>query len=282
MYLDNFQSIFRKRLYKKAKIVVEKYATKLEKDLLREHTLFTKLTSLPWKPTKTKEKVGIFVGAAEGLDNVHQAYLLGTEIESYHTGIKIKYIVSGAIGISRGKFEKIKVPGINAKVMATLLSEYSVPSPKIIIEKRSYHTGDQGSEMQKIINQEKFDSIVCIADYWHQARLLITLIGKNPTILWYSYPIEKDKDDINFAIFDWGQKLMQSPLLIAEIARLHKYTEDKIGPLDLDGICSYYSKFHPAKLNSFIKSKKLKRLKFLWDKTHRETLEKFNIFKSYR
>ena len=278
----DFPEVFRTKLYLKASALVKKETTGLEKDMLEQHLLLSDLTDVPWRSKLTTKKIGIFIGAAEGFDNVHEAYFLGKAITNKFSQIKIKYITSGAIGITKGKSEELGVPGVNAKVMSQLLYEYGISEKEVITENKSLHTDMQAVEMQKIIEKERFNSIICATDYWHGARLMMTMIGRNPDTLWFSHYVESDKDNIGSALFDWGQKLFQAPLLIAEVARLHNYIEKNMGPCDLDELCNYLIEYHPNKLKKFIKLKKLSRLKFLWEKTHTEILKEFEKFSSYR
>src|SRR3989337_404281 len=113
----DFPDIFRKKLYQKAHFIVEKYSTELEKDMLEEHSLLTKLCNIPWSPRQKKGELGLFVGGSEGLDNVHEAYFIAHNIKNNFPNIKIRFITAGAIGVAINKAKEMGVPGVNAKVM---------------------------------------------------------------------------------------------------------------------------------------------------------------------
>jgi hypothetical protein len=112
-------------LWKEAGRSMEK-ANPLEKEMLEQHRLLREITFIPYQLHDTKFDPWVDVeGTAQGLQSID----IMTQVfsEARKTGFAGSCGISiptGKMGVSKDQFEKTHRPGINAKVMAEIISQY--------------------------------------------------------------------------------------------------------------------------------------------------------------
>jgi hypothetical protein len=280
----NFAKNFRKELSFQAKLLTSKLTNSLEKEMLEEHKLLVEATTLPVTGhVKKIINLAILIGTAQGMDNVHRAYNLSKELEKVNVNIKTTFITSGNAGISLNVIDKLKVPGINAYVMTEMLNQYGVPKAQVITEGWSKNADEQSQELSWITERYNFKDILLIVDTWHGPRFYMSMLKHNPNLNFFTEYVERDVDNIGSATYDFGQKNFQSALFIGEIARLHTYFERATGGVSSDTLIKYLMEKSKKKLlPKSLSSKKIERLRFLWNKNHKEIVRNFDKLSSYR
>lgn len=280
----NFSQNFRYNLWKEAGRAIERETTPLEKDMLEQHRLLLDLTHIPVSVDKGEFEplVGI-IGTAQGLDNVHEAYSTLQKLQEENGSERKYYVVTGGIGITTHESKRLGVPGANAAVLTEMLRQYGVPEEELIVENESRHTDHQAEKLAELRENMPFGKAIAFLDVWHGPRFLMTMIRRNPDLNLYTKFVNRDENSLNAAPYDYGQKRFQAPLHIAEVARLHKYVEEDIGPVTPDVLGKYITRIYEENgvpLDG--KRKSLARFKDLWDKTHSEILKNADTFLTYR
>lgn len=280
----NFSKNFRYNLWKEAGRVIERETTPLEKDMLEQHRLLLDLIHTPVSIDKAEfdPVVGI-IGTAQGLDNVHEAFSLLPEMQKEKSAKNKYFLLTGGIGITTHEAKRLGVPGANAAVLAEMLRQYGVPEEELIIENESKHTDHQSELIAEIRRERPFSKAIAFLDVWHGPRFFMTMIKRNPDLILYTKFVNRDENSVGAAPYDYGQKRFQAPLQVAEIARLHKYVEEDIGPVTPDKLGEYIERVYKENGVAFDgKKKSLARFKDLWDKTHEEILRNADTFLAYR
>ena len=283
--IKSFPERFQKSLKKEAGLIIEKETSPLEKKMLRQHELLVGLTSIPYSFENGKiDPFVVIIGAAQGLDNALEAPDLYMEaIRKDKASLNVVYVPSGAIGITSHAHEKTGKKGINAEVIAEFLKQNGVPVGLITVEKNSLNTPMQAKRLAKIKKEKGFTQAVAIVDLWHGPRFYMTMIRSMPQLRLFTKYISKDSKNIGSALNDLGQAQFQAPIFIAEIARLHRYTEDESGPVHPTKLMGYLENLLKHKAKTLEHKKKMfSELMKLWDETHDEILKEYSRMKNYR
>jgi hypothetical protein len=280
----HFSKSFHYGLWKEAGRVIERETTPLEKDMLEQHRILLDLTHIPISTDKGEfdPVVGI-IGTAQGFDNVHEAFTTLPEVQRKKGAKTKQFLLTGGIGITTYEAKRLGVPGVNAAVFAEMLRQYGVPEEELIIENESKHTDHQSELIAEIRKEKPFSKAIAFLDVWHGPRFFMTMIRRNPDLTIYTKYINRDENSLGAAPYDYGQKRFQAPLHIAEIARLHKYVKEDIGPVTPDKLGEYLERVYVQNGIPFDgKRKSLTRFKELWKSTHEEIIRNADTFLAYR
>ncbi len=280
----NFANIFRQNLTKSAIALTKKFTSRIEKDMLSEHALLVKATNLPIDGfAKNLNSLAIVVGTAQGMDNIHEAFFLGERLKRKKKKLRVVYITSAKIGVSLNVINRLKVPGVNAKVLGRMLSQYGVAKDDIIIESQSRNADEQGFELLWLAKKHKFKNMALVMDTWHGPRFYMSLVKHNSETNFFSHYVDRDVDNINSAAYDYPQSIFQTPLLIAEVARIHTYAERGTGGVGVEELINYITqKQKLGLLPKSISSSETKKLLNLWHKNHTFVVKNFDKLASYR
>lgn len=272
----SFEDKFRLKLWKEAEKSIEKDTTPLEKDMLEQHRLLREAVFVPYTSCKdTFDPLVLIEGTGQGVANIEFSEELAREAVT--TG-KAKpgsvFIPSGAIGVRKEKYKDTGTIGINAEVLAQMHNVNQDSKDRIIIEGESLNTPEQAQKLNKILDKNGFSKAVLIMSPWHAPRFFMTMVKEMPDVDFYSHYFWRDKDNISGAPFDYGIARFQAPLLLAEIARLHRYIEEGSGPCSVMDLKKYIiNLLEKNNINPAGKNKLFEELVPNWDKSHREILK---------
>lgn len=183
-------------------------------------------------------------------------------------------IPSGKIGVSKLVAEEVG-PGVNAEVMATQIREYGVPKEKIVVEDKSTNTKEIADNVGKILTKRGITNSAAVVETVHTPRFFATYINSNPDVGLFIRPVSEDRDhiasitpDISGFPYDWSYR-------VSEIASMHKYSEEGIGPTNVEGIMSYLRRLLKDDNDKLSHYEEIYRnVAEEWNNTHEEVVSK--------
>ncbi len=279
---NSFDKQLRYNLWSEAGRSLES-ASSLEKDMLEQHRILRDITFVPDYLGGDKFLSGLttIIGTGQGLEVVDQENDFFLNNKLYNRVPKNKIIITGGIGVSLNQFEETNRVGISAKPIAQMISEQS-PTRLIGVENFSFNTPEQAQNLHNIL--EDGQNVLLFLGVWHAPRFYMTMIKEMPKVNFYTHYCWRDENHFSSAKYDYGQLRFQAPLFISEIARLHLYVEEDSGPCTPEFLMKYMSNLIPNHKATLDGKKKQfeKELLPLWNKTHKDILEKSDAFINYR
>lgn len=274
--------LFRQRdaLRKYSRDFFEKNATPLEKSLLQQHSLLLSLSDFPLSLLCEKvNKLPIIVGTAQGVENAFEALKLSNEIINEGGANETLFIISGAIGVSKGEYKQSGVRGADAEVLAKFMERSGIDVQRIYVDAKSENAPEQATEVGKIIKDLNLNTAATVLDIWHGPRFYWTFMNKIPDLNLYTKYVNRDATRISSALFDMGQIDFQQPMFISEIARFHSYADNGTGPMHPKYMMEYISKIIPSDRKDLLKQKseQHERLMKMWNETHDEVIKPENM-----
>ena len=272
----SFEQAYESRLRQASQDIVEQLTTPLQRELLHEHNLLLALTNLPPAISKRKlDPMGIIVGTAQGMYIADEAIKLAQKAKKEGWGSNFIFIVSGGIGVSMGEVRTTGTKGVNAKVIATYLTENGIDEGNIVVDNESVNTPLQAKNISKIVEEKGIKDAVAVVAPWHGPRFTLTMINAMPNLNFYTKYAGRDRKRIMQAPRDIGQIDFQPGTFISEIARLHMYVEKNSGPLNPKDLYKYLKRIIPEDSKDLLEERARLHSEFMqsWDRVHNEVIE---------
>lgn len=280
-----FDKLHRFNLWKEAGKSVEQ-ANPLEKKMLEQHRLLREIIFVPYTSHKGVFNPLVLVeGTGQGIANIDYSERLAKEaVQSGKAKSGSVFIPTGAIGVTKESHLEKGVVGVNADILANMHLNISKNlGDEIIVENKSLNTPEQAKQLEKIMSEHKFSNAVLIMSPWHAPRFYMTMVKAMPNVDFYSSFFWRDANKIGGAQFDYGIARFQAPLLIAEVARMHKYISEGSGPCSVERLKEYVVDLEEK--DGHDPSGKIKlfnQLEPLWNETHREVMDNVQKYTKYR